>query len=86
MRIEKKTWPDYFETILSGEKKFDLRLADFECSKGDVIAFKEWDPAVGKFTGRSVEKEVTFVLKTNDLSFWPEEEVKKFGYQILSLK
>jgi len=27
-RIEKKVWPEYFKAILSGDKKFELRLAD----------------------------------------------------------
>ncbi len=29
MKIEKKVWPEYFETILKGEKTLELRLADF---------------------------------------------------------
>ena len=27
-RIEKKVWLEYFEAILLGDKKFELRLAD----------------------------------------------------------
>ncbi|GEM_PF-5186419 len=35
MKIEKKVWPEYFEKILTGEKKFELRLADWQCQAGD---------------------------------------------------
>lgn len=41
MEIEKKVWPQYFEKILSGEKTFEIRLADFECGLGDVLLLKE---------------------------------------------
>lgn len=33
--IEKKIWSKPFEKVLSGEKKFELRLADFDIEKGD---------------------------------------------------
>ena len=33
--IRKKVWPEYFEEILSGRKKFELRLADFEVRAGE---------------------------------------------------
>ena len=42
--IKKKTWPEYFEAILSGKKKFDMRLADFDIQEGDTLLLEEWDP------------------------------------------
>ena len=86
MKIKKKTWPDMFEKLLSGEKKFDLRLADFSCGIGDVLIFCEWDPNKKEYTGRILEKEVTYILKTKDLKFWSEEEIEKNGFQVMSLK
>jgi ASC-1-like (ASCH) protein len=44
MKIEKKIWPEYFEKIKSGEKTFELRLADWQCTAGDVLVLKEWNP------------------------------------------
>jgi len=41
MKIEKKVWPEYFEKILNKEKNFELRLADFECKKDDILVLKE---------------------------------------------
>ena len=84
MRIEKKIWPQYFKRILSGEKNFELRLADFECQPGDTLYLREWDPETKDYTGRQLEKEVTYVLKTKNVKFWPEEDVRKYGFQVIS--
>ena len=86
MEIKKKAWPEYFQKMLDGDKTFDLRLADFKCKKGDILVLEEWDPKTKEYTGRVLEKKVTFVLKTKDIKFWPKEDVEKFGYQIISFK
>ena len=83
MKIEKKIWPEYFQAILDNKKKFDLRLADWEINEGDSLVLREWDPKKKKYTGRSLEKEVKYVLKVNETNFWPKEEVDKYGYQII---
>jgi hypothetical protein len=85
-RIEKKTWPEFFQKVLSGEKIFELRLADFECHPGNTLVLKEWDPKTKEYTGRVIEKEVSFVLKTKDIKFWPEQDIEKYGFQIISFK
>ncbi len=86
MQIEKKVWPEYFQKILDGDKKFELRLADFECKPGDTLYLKEWDPFNRTFTGRTLEKEVTFVLKTKDINFWDVDDMEKYGFQVISFK
>jgi len=86
MRIEKKSWPETFEKIMSGEKTFDLRLADWECKPGDVLVLKEWDPKTKKYTGRVVEKAVSYVLKTKEFKCFTKKEVDQFGYQVITLK
>ena len=86
MKIEKKIWPEYFSRILSGEKTFELRLADWEFKVGDVLVLKEWDPKTKEYTGREIEKEITYVLKTKDIHLWPEEDIEKYGFQIISIK
>lgn len=85
MIIRKKTWPEYFQKILDGEKKFDLRVADFEASPGDTIIFEEFDPATQTYSGRTVEKKITFVGKTKDWKFFAKEDIEKYGYIIMSL-
>lgn len=85
-KIEKKVWSEYFQKILDGIKKFELRLGDFECNPGDVLVLKEWNPKTEKYTGRILEKEVTYVIKTKEVKFWPEKEIEKHGFQIFSFK
>ena len=86
MKIEKKTWPDLFQKILDGEKTFDARLADWECKPGDILVLREYDPETEEYSGREIEKEITFVLKTKDIMYWPKEDVQKYGFQIFSFK
>ncbi|OQA03505.1 MAG: hypothetical protein BWY68_00724 [bacterium ADurb.Bin400] len=85
--IEKKIWPEYFEAVSSGKKKYELRLNDFDINEGDTLALREWDPATGEYTGRKTEKRVTYVgrFKVNQL-FWPREEIEQKGIQIVSLE
>jgi hypothetical protein len=86
MKIEKKVWPEYFKRIKSGDKTFELRLADWECNVGDILILKEWDPKTKKLTGQEIEKKVTYVIKTKDQKFWSKEEVEKYGFQIIAFK
>ncbi|MCX6712669.1 MAG: DUF3850 domain-containing protein [Candidatus Vogelbacteria bacterium] len=85
--IKKKTWPDLFEAVLTGQKKFDLRLADFDAVSGDTLILEEFNPETKTYTGRRVEKRISYVLKFNPANypFASAEEVSKYGLQILSL-
>lgn len=84
--IKKKTWPPYFDAIVSGKKKYELRLNDFDVQEGDTLVLEEWDPETKDYTGRSIEKTVTYVGKFKiDELFWPEEEIKEKGIQVISL-
>ncbi|MBI4992059.1 MAG: DUF3850 domain-containing protein [Candidatus Harrisonbacteria bacterium] len=85
--IKKKIWPEYFDAVASGKKKYELRLDDFEVGEGDVLVLEEWDPKIGKYTGRKKEKKVTYIGKFKiDKLFWPEEQIKQNGIQIISLE
>jgi hypothetical protein len=86
MIIEKKILPKYFKLILSGDKTFELRLADFKCKKGDVLNLREWNPKTKTYTGRSLKKKATYVFKTKSIKFWPESDIQKHGFQIISFK
>lgn len=85
-RIEKKTVPDLFEKVLNGEKNFDLRIAEFECEAWDVLVLREWDSELNEYTGRQLEKTVTFVMKTKDLKFWSQEDIDELGFVVMSFK
>lgn len=84
MIIKKKIWPEFFDDVASGTKKFEVRLADWKCHPGDVLVLEEWDPITKKHTGRKMEKEVKYVLKTKDLNFFSKEDIEKYGFQIIS--
>ena len=88
MKIEKKIWPEYFEAVKSGKKKFELRMADFEANPGDVLVLKEWDPAKKAYTGRQIEKKVASVFKlsgTNIFKMYKKEDVEKYGFHIIEI-
>ena len=84
--INKKVWQEYFEKIISGKKKLELRLADFEVNEGDTLVLEEWDKDKKDYTGRKVEVVATYILKTKDQTFWPAEEVEKYGLQIIQFE
>lgn len=83
--IKKKMWPESFDKVLSGDKTYDLRLADWEVNQGDVIIFQEWDPDTRMYTGREMRKKVGYVGKTKDWQVWPKEAIDEYGYQVISL-
>ncbi len=85
-KIEKKVWPEYFQKIFDGVKKYELRLADFDVKEGDVLVLKEWDPNTQEYTGRELTKNVTYILKTKDITFWRQEDINKYGFQIISIE
>lgn len=85
--IKKKILPKYFEPVASGKKKFELRLNDFDVSEGDVILLEEWDPETKEYTGRKVEKKVTYVAKFKlEELFWPKDQIEEKGIQVISLE
>lgn len=86
MKIEKKVWPEYFQKIVDGDKNYELRLADFECGPGDVLVLKEWNQKTKEYTGRIIKKIVTYVGRTKNQNFWPNEDVEKYGFQIIAFK
>ena len=83
--IKKKIWPEYFELVSSGKKKFELRLADFDVKEGDTLLLEEWDPKTKEYTGRNIEKKVSFVLKFNIGDFAQEEKIKEKGLLVIQI-
>lgn len=83
--INKKILKKYFDAITSGKKKCELRLGDFDIVEGDTLVLEEWDPEKSVYTGRKIEKNVTYVskFKINKLH-WSEDEVMEKGLQIIS--
>ena len=83
--IKKKIWPEYFDLVSSGKKRFELRLADFDIAEGDTLLLEEWDPKIKEYTGRTIEKKVSFLLKFRLDDFGQEQEIKEKGLLVIQL-
>ncbi|OIO62161.1 hypothetical protein AUJ69_03440 [Candidatus Woesearchaeota archaeon CG1_02_47_18] len=85
MRIEKKIWPELFQAIVDGKRNFELGRADTECSPDDVLVLREWDPNTKQYTGRVLEKRITYVLKIRDVISEPGEAAES-ALQLIGLE
>lgn len=86
MEIRKKCWPNIFEKVLSGQKHFGVRVADFDIKEGDILVLEEWDPKTKEYTGRKIEKKVDFILNFKLDSFGQKEEVINKGLNIIQFE
>jgi ASC-1-like (ASCH) protein len=84
--VKKKVWKEYFEKILSGEKRFELRLADFDVQKGDTLVLEEWNAATKEYTGRKIEKKVDYVLKFGLDDFGQRKDIEEKGLLVIQFK
>jgi ASC-1-like (ASCH) protein len=60
MKHELKLEKDYFGSVLAGFKTFEIRFNDRDYQVGDILVLKEWDWFSESFTGREVEKKITY--------------------------
>jgi hypothetical protein len=86
MEIHKKIWPEFFEKVQNGEKDFELRLADFDIKKGDILILEEYDPKTKQCTGRKIVKKCNSIMKVNPMSFYSTEEIEKNGLYVIGLE
>jgi ASC-1-like (ASCH) protein len=84
--IKKKCWPEYFEAIKSGKKRFEIRAADFKIREGDTLVLEEWDPKTKSYTGRKIKKKVGYVLFYRLNEFNREEQIKRHGFYAIQLE
>ena len=84
--IKKKIWPEYFNGIVSGKKKYEFRVADFEVNEDDVLLLEEWDPKTKKYTGRTIQKKVTQFIHFKPEDFNKFGDISKNGFYIMSLE
>lgn len=63
MKIHKlKSWPEYFDAMLFGNKSFDARINDRNFKVGDYLQLEEWDPKTEQYTGRILTRHVTYIM------------------------
>jgi hypothetical protein len=58
-----KAWPEFFDPVYTGKKRFELRKDDRGFQVDDKLLLQEYDPASGKYTGREVIVIVTYILR-----------------------
>jgi len=81
--IRKKIWPKWFKIMKAEKKNVELRLADFQIKRGDVLILEEWDPENKEYTGKLLRKNVKKVTKLNLLDFYTAKDLKKYGCYLI---
>ncbi len=86
--IRKKCWPEWYNKFVSGERTFELRLADFDLKDGDELVLEEYDPKTKEYTGRMATFGCTKVEHSaqNPLQFYGVDEVRQKGFWIIHLE
>lgn len=81
-----KTWPQFFEKLLTDEKTAELRNDDRHFAVGDVLCLQEYDPASKQYTGREVIRTISHILKHSPDAGCAATFGLQPGYVILSLR
>lgn len=58
---ELKIWPMFFDEVLSGRKRFEIRFNDRDYKVGDTLVLKEWCHEADYYTGRVLAMRVTYI-------------------------
>ena len=75
---ELKILPEYYDAVRCGNKRFEIRKNDRDYQVGDKLILKEWYR--GKFTGRQVERWVSYIYHGDGTYGLPE------GFCVMALK
>jgi hypothetical protein len=60
-----KCWPEYFEAVVDGSKRFEIRENDRGFEVGDFLRLREWNPTGDgdqRYTGREATVRVLYVF------------------------
>ena len=69
MIVKKKVQKKYFDAIIDGRKRFEVRLTDFKCKPSDTLVLQEQAPKTGKLTGREITCEVLYNFNMSEIPF-----------------
>ena len=56
-----KILPQFYEAVISGRKKFELRKNDRDFKVGDTIKLREWSN--GRYSGRETTYRIGYMLQ-----------------------
>jgi len=81
-----KSWPQFFQPMIDGLKKHDMRnMKDRDYKVGQVLLLQEFDPFGGGYTGREAMFRVTYIT-SNDTPCALSSAALEDGFAILSLE
>lgn len=58
-----KTHPEYFQEVIKGRKKFELRKDDRGFSVGDILCLEEYSPVSKQYTGKEYYVKVSYIFR-----------------------
>ena len=81
-----KSWPQFFEPILRGEKAHELRRSDDrDFRAGDILHLQEFDPITSRYTGRELRAKITYITSAKNPCALSENSLHP-DYCILSVR
>jgi len=72
VRHELKCWPEYFQPIIDGLKRFEVRKDDRGFKKDDELFLREYDITRDRYTGRHLLCTVMYVLRGESWALQPD--------------
>jgi len=85
---ELKTWPEYYQPMEEGIKRFEWRRNDRNFEVGDCLLLKEWTSATGSYTGREQLVYVEYIMgKQHEFGIHNEYvimSIRKIGFKELT--
>lgn len=80
-----KTWPQFFDHVWDGRKRFEVRENDRGYKVGDFIRLREYVIDEKRYTGREVIAEITYMFTPPiQKMFHVPDNVAVFSFKILS--
>lgn len=62
-----KVWPSFFTALLDGSKTFEVRQDDRGYQVGDVLRLREYSPGPDEYTGREINRRVSYLLSGDEV-------------------
>lgn len=81
MMHDLKTWPEPFEAIWSGAKRYEIRRADRPFKVGDLLRLYEWSPGT-EATGREVDAFIKHITPAGEWGL--PHDVCVMGIEVVS--
>ncbi|CNK20159.1 putative exported phage-related protein [Yersinia aldovae] len=63
-----KILPEYFQVVIEGKKKAELRTNDRDFAMGDYLLLAEWDGGTDEYTGRKIVVEISDITQCDFVS------------------